>query len=489
MKKLPATFSFISCLLLIITTLSVGCNKIKPENPADALPVQQADAYLLQDVSVKSQLVVWKNPDSSTASFNRWMKRFIDTAKKKGGVQQMYCSCCDSTLRLLWGTGVATYIQGNTTTGGSKATASTTVTGKDGPAYVSVNFRVNRPRKLPTLGAYSYHVNPYAGKSVTAAVFDTGLDTTGGLKNFLYKSLNSSCLPGAKNGYNFVNDNSNYYDDNSEKHGTNVTRYITDQVVQLHKRSVRILPVKTNDKDGVGDLYSMLCGFAYARERGAQIINASIGFAEPRLENTYAGIDPNVQLLQEFVHHYLTEDSILLVAAAGNLDKAGVQAAFDLTGYDIYKDTPLPYPTNYRNLDQFSFYPASLSRNTERFWNVIAVTTVDTADIPNVVSSYQNFSPNVVDFGVKADGLIAPGHYVFNNPNLSAGVAATLEGSSFATPIITGKLCANYDAVLAVIHTSGFKKAQILDIIASPPAGGTAPGLKNQIRSGRYVDK
>ena len=88
--------------------------KIEPEAPSNVLMLQKSNDFLLHDVDVKSQLVVWKKPDSSLASFNKWIKRFnnkYQTSDGKG-VQQEYCKCSDSTLRLLYGSGVATYIQG-----------------------------------------------------------------------------------------------------------------------------------------------------------------------------------------------------------------------------------------------------------------------------------------------------------------------------------------------------------------------------------------
>jgi hypothetical protein len=501
-KKVPISLSFaISCLLLVAIILSEGCNKIQPGTPSEALMVQKTTARLLNsnEYPITQQLIIWKKPSntntgdatgnspSTTDSSMKAFKRWIDSFKVNyPGTQEIICSCSDSgTLRLLYGPNVANYIQTNTVPGGQGSTKETTASGEDGPLYFSINFNVKL--QLPKNGNYSYRPKDFTstGTPVDVGIEDTGLDTTG-LKNFLYKSNSSNCcILGGNNGWNFVNDIPNYWDSGTERHGTSVTRFAIDEVVYSNytsKRSIRVLPIKTNDTSGRGDLFSMLCGFAYAQNRGVRIINASIGFPEPRLEkNNKYGIDPNVKLLQEFVYHHLTLNKILLVAAAGNYDTASVKAAFRFNHVTSY-------PSNYSDLDQFGFYPASLSRDTKKFWNVISVTTVDTNSIPKTVSKYQNYSPNVVDFGVKADAIIGSS-YVFNNPDPKALPNGTSEGSSFAAPIITGKLCAKYNDILSVINKSSFQKYEILDKITLSPYGGTSASLTTKIRSGRYVDK
>ncbi len=187
--------------------------------------------------------------------------------------------------------------------------------------------------------------------------------------------------------------------------------------------AVKILPVKIHKSNGSGTLFGVLCAIAYAKDRGANIVNASFGFyaARNRLKSEDK-VDSSVYLLKQFVKKYLTDNNILFVAAAGNTD--------DFHEDQVYRPSN---PLMKRNLDSVSFYPASLSRELA---NVIGVTTVFNAR----VSGSQNYSPKVVHAGVNADELIQ-GKQVFKNPYIQG---KSVDGSSFATPIVTGKVAAHY---------------------------------------------
>jgi hypothetical protein len=504
-EKVPFTLSFaISCLLIVLITLNAGCKKIVPEaisntsntaKTANASMLREANELLLDTIPITQQLVIWKKPDNTStdnaiststkvtmAAFDKWI---IDFKHKYPGTQEITCkNCLDSTLKLLVGPNVLNFIQTNTVSG-NQTGSTTNATGENDTLYFCINFKVRRPGKLLNSVKRTYKPKSFSGTGtpVNVAVLDTGIDTSG-LRNYLYQPTNSACIPGANKGWNFVANNPNYLDDNNDRHGTSVTYFAIDQVAKstsINTRPIRVLPVKTNDNNGVGDLFSMLCGFAYAKERKVKIINASIGFPEPRLELYYTNNnvpnEPNTLLLEEFVKYYLTNNNILLVAAAGNLDPKLVNQAFD---FNHIKN----YPTDYRNLDQFHFMPASLSR---KLWNVIAVTTVDTIKPqPKTVSPEQNFSPNVVDIGVMADKIIGTSlssSYIFNNADPLAPFNGYSNGSSFATPCVAGKLCAKYTQVSSVLNTHN--KSQILDIIT----GGKSQDLNKSIKAGRYVNK
>ena len=345
-------------------------------------------------------------------------------------------------------------------------------TGDDGPVYHVRNFPVSfsKPYMSPTtfvkLPASVYSSNTI----VKVAVMDTGLEP-GELDNsFLYKPADSSCIKGASKGWNFVAHNPNYADDDPERHGTTVTRFITDQAVLYKKNPVQILPVKTQDANGASDLFTVLCAFAYAKERKVNIINASFGFYEPRLERYGYAQDGNVTLLKQYVKHYLTSNNILLLAAAGNKDDVNEKKAF--------KDHGISYPPAPRNLDYVNFFPASLSRDAS-FTNVIAVTTVDSTS--GTISPLQNFSNSVVDIGTNDDAIVS-GQYVFNNPRYKG--PGTVEGSSFATPIMAGKLAANYDLVKGVLNN---KSAMFTAL--GPGTIHTNVNLMNRIRGGKVITK
>ncbi len=309
---------------------------------------------------------------------------------------------------------------------------------------------------------------------VTVAVFDTGLDSTG-IGAYVTSPSGSAACPGAaaNGGWNFVNNTPDWNDDNPERHGTEVSRFILNQVLKYHQNQLRILPVKIADATGKGSLFSLLCGLAYAGQQGAQLVNASFGFYSPRNVSSPTEVDTNVYLLQAFVQHYLTAKNILLIAAAGNEDPVNEPPVYNSAN-----------PASLRNLDSVSFYPASLSRTLD---NVIAVTTVF-PNPPNTghVSSNQNFSPRVVEAGVNGV-LLNGGICYFKHPWLPG---ATLTGTSFATPIATGNIGANYFLRTGPGGHPGARQ-QILDQLRTAGIGKSnpAPLATQKVRDGYYMSK
>jgi hypothetical protein len=280
----------------------------------------------------------------------------------------------------------------------------------------------------------------------------------------------------ATRGWNFIAGSPDWKDDFKAKHGTVVSWFIINQVKKYHQRQVKILPVKIDDDKGQGSLFGVLCGFAYAKDLNAKIINASFGFYSPRLDRSGAKVDSNVVLLKEYARHYLTRNNILLIAAAGN--------AGDL-------------------LDTISFYPASLSRELD---NVIAVTTVQPIGSNRLstgqVSVDQNYSEQVVYAGVSGDKVptaattgpgIKPGSYLFYHPYLAApGVHLTVHGSSFATPIVTGNICAHYALVESLLLNQRATRRNILDTLITARAAylsPTSPTLQIQVNKRYSMNK
>lgn len=433
------------------------------------------------------ELVVWIKPGRTQAEFNTW----LDTAiRKKASGQTLSitnaCEGCDRTLKLLKGTAVATYIQGATAQGGKDSPPKVPNSGEDGPIFQVLNFknsittpRMSRNKDVVQVPAITYT----SSKVVRVAVLDTGLDTAG-LKKYLLKTGVVNCIPQSEFGWNFIDHNNNYRDNDPVKHGTTVTQFIIDQVNQYKTNPIEIVPVKTHDGNGMSDLYTILCAFAYAQKMGANIVNASFGFYSPRLEliSRYP-VDPNIRLLKEYIEYYLTKKNILLVTAAGNKDDVNERNAFYL--HQLVRPA-LAYPTDPRDLDQVSFYPASLARD-KAFSNVISATTT----YNETVSSHQNFSESVVDIGVDADAKLldavsGENMYVFNNPRMPRG--ETVTGSSFATPIVTGKLCANYDKFSEIL-TPGFDKAIIWRKLGSAIVQRSSVLSVNSIKNGNIMKK
>lgn len=90
-----------------------------------------------------------------------------------------------------------------------------------------------------------------------------------------------------------------------------------------------------------------------------------------------------------------------------------------------------------------------------------------------------------MDIGVNADGKILPNLYVFNNPRFNG--LETVEGSSFATPIVSGKLCANYDNFSGILNAA-FDKSSIWANLG-PSIVKSNPKLINSVNDGNIMKR
>jgi subtilisin family serine protease len=320
-----------------------------------------------------------------------------------------------------------------------------------GGAYWFINFQMNvkdsameGAKDTLTIPPVNYNLPP-----VTVAVMDTGVDSMFLRRNgYLFdgNSMPGSCIgKDAASGWNFCSWNSAIHDDYPGiGHGSNVSRLIVEQSIKFKKTPVKILPVKIIPRDGAAKLYDMLCGFVYAKERGAKIINASLGYYSC---DTKDFIDSGSIIFKEYIKEYLTKENILLVAAGGNKDDdQQIKACARIS----------------RNLDEINFYPASFSKDTSMH-NIIAVTTTRKFGSPAGISPRQNFSNSVIDVGVHADDESQPQICSFINPRLQN---SKIEGSSFAAPIITGIIASQFGALSGALPNTGNKNA-ILDFLTS----------------------
>lgn len=465
------------CLVLLLTT---ACTKTH----FDVTPAVNAEAARLPGVVTPQfylpatpQLVVWIKPGRTNADFTKW----VDSVRGANGTVTVSrtCESCDNSLNLLTGAGIANFIQGNTVSGGKGSTTKTPSTGENGPVYFCLNFAVaiEKPAKTFAVKLKNFQAGISNSAKVKVGILDTGIDTAL-TKKYPFRSTFSSCIPGADYGWNFIARSNSTQDDHAIRHGSIVAKFAAEQVDKYALNNIELLPVKTHSSTGGSDLFTVLCALAYAKQRGVNIINASFGFYLPRLEllEPYKKQDPNALLLKEYIRYYLTRNNILLVASAGNSDDVNERAAFDAHG--------LPYPVDPRNLDQVSFYPASLARSGG-LTNVITVTTVNTLN--GTVSPSQNYSNNVVDVGVSAERIISDSeglHYIFLN-SFSVD-PQTVEGSSFAAPIVTGILASNYTQIKPVINRTGYTKADIWNVVLQD---NVSAGLISKIKNGRYVKR
>jgi hypothetical protein len=460
-----------------------------------------------------NQMIIWKNPDSLTTSFQTWLGKFKDSVRMFGEItDSALCLSCDSSLLLLSGPGPQIFIQqsGSGGSGGSQVPAPG---GGDGPAFYCANLAIGVPDRFLTSDSFVLRQSKAAvsllqpvtftnSHKTTIAVFDTGLDT-GAIRNQYVSALSQSCLLNTQSlyGWNFAYNNNNTRDDYPVRHGTAVTRFIVNQVVQYARYGgggVNILPVKIFDSTGKGTLYGFLCGIAYAANSGAKLINASLGFYK-YADTAYAYNEVAAVLLENYLQYYLVQNNILMVAAAGNANPTEDTLYQTLSGYR---------QGNPRDLDSNQFYPAFLDKDTLLKNNLLVVTTVSIST--GQVSPLQNYSDTIVDVGVNCDVVkdsTSVSYYSFVNPiqkdsveymTVGTGskakksaqhVILTVTGSSFATPIVTGKIAAYYNTLVGnnqVIKDTILSRLQSL--APYPPPNGALlapnPGFTGKIRNG-----
>ena len=382
----------------------------------------------------RNELIVWGDCEPTRAMISDFTKTNIDLKKLK----RRKVATCDPSLELWEDPTIKIFNEGEVVRSG---TGSKTTAAGSG---CCLNFRHKSPMMKEQV---KYDIPPVTltpNDGPLVAIFDTGIDT-GLIK---YPALASTCLrevDGTK-GWNFVDDNNDVTDNHPSKHGTLVTKFILDAV---GTNSINILPVKVLDHKGEGTLFQLLQGFAYAWQSGAKIINASLGFYH------YGTGAP--EILKEYIEEYLTANGVLLIAAAGNKDTTSNKSA-----------RVNNIPNNlWRNIEKHCFYPAALSKDLS---NIISVTTVN--QNIEAVSLDQNYSPISVNIGVVADK-----GDLFENPVGEGQVW----GSSFATPLFTGKL---YSALRGQLVAD---KNQIFDAMLSQLLISEEKPLFEQIQYGRCM--
>jgi subtilisin family serine protease len=214
------------------------------------------------------------------------------------------------------------------------------------------------------------------GGSNLIAVLDTGVQAG-------HRDLRGRVV----RGYDFVNNDTSAADDNG--HGTWVAGIIAANVNDRYgiagiSWTDRILPVKIMNASGTGSTADLAAGITWAANRGADIINMSVG-----------GF-PYSQAIQDAVNHAWTKGAVL-VGAAGNNNRREV------------------------------FYPASYDH----------VVSVSATQVEDEFSHWSSYGPKV--------DVSAPGSSVLTtNCTLTAcqhedwGPHTYISGTSFATPNVAG---------------------------------------------------
>lgn len=428
------------------------------------------DYSLLGDTYVKNQLIVtfenFPKPEDIKTVQGYFHEMGFDNVKIKK------CKNCDLYVQLWEAENIESVVVTKGVTSGS---------GSDGRT-VGESYSLNFLNKIPPLdykhsktnSCDIYKTEKYNKEIVKIAVLDTGLDRTIVDENYISTDNQNEpgfeCFGDKKDGWNFIENSDNINDDNPGRHGSLVTQFIINQFKNITTKTVRIIPVKTHDSTGRGNLFDTFCAIHYAIARGAKIINASWGFY-------YYG-KGSVQILDILIEKLRTQ-GILFVTASGNqIDEDDDKAKKILAAQGI-----IVTPFQLRNLAIHRFLPACLSNPAK---NVVTVTTF----LKDQVASTENHSNVFVDMGVKADKY-QDGDQYFKVPFAQIGEDEYVRGSSFATAIATGIIGANCSLELYTKFTIN-KQSFIQELINLP--GSTVcsrePAMANElIRDGVCIER
>jgi len=280
------------------------------------------------------------------------------------------------------------------------------------------------------------------------AVIDTGIDTTlfkSGIGRLIWRSNGQQ-----RTLFNFLPGENidQFKDDHKQRHGTGVTA-LALQSMQSTTAYPKIMVLKALDSLKRGTIFSVSCAMSYAIQNRATLINASLGY--------YGTSDP---ILRNYFEKTLKlkADPIPVFVSAGNVLSTHDQMQYckNVTTND-----------NELGANNKFFYPACFTRE---FSNVTAVTSLNSVLKP---CYYQNYSTRFVSLGVF-------------NPSMCCQYAAafmsrTYEGSSFATPVASGKM------IDCMIRNNFVRTAIISDwnnnIIKHVPIGVTRSTV-----DGRYIE-
>jgi serine protease len=206
----------------------------------------------------------------------------------------------------------------------------------------------------------------------------------------------------------------------------------------------RILPVRVLDEDGFGDTEDIADGIRFAADKGADVVNLSLGFltGEGEVIKLLGGLDP----IYEAIDHAVSRGAVVVVAA-GN-DGGPVCAE------------PAAHPS------------------------VVCVGATDSRDLK---AWYSNFDASTFKSYLVApggEGLLSCAQDIFSTYLRGAETFCSedsgyeaLAGTSMATPFVSG--------VAAVLASEGLGGARIVDCILSSADDLGVPGDDSVFGHGR----
>lgn len=423
-------------------------NQAQSERKGPPVWIKKANSKterLLSNSYRKDQILLYFKKVPTAADINIIKVSFRESGfLNTDGIKISSCGNCKIPVQLWSAKGIHTLVNTDSVRAGS-GPKSTTV----GESY-SLNFlntipeRDVRQSELKKRGEIPLNPNK---EEIIVAVLDTGIDTDLIDPAYLWQetagTVVGDCYKEQKAGWNFVSDNPDFRDDHAGRHGSVVSQYIINEFKQSKENRLKIMPLKTHDKNGEGDLFGIICAIHFAIAKGAQLINASWGF--------YYYYELPISYLKTLISNALRKQGILFVTASGN--KIDAEDALAKQLYLVEHGLVLT-DSQLRNLAIHNFYPAHLSTITN---SVVTVTTTDGTG----VSASQNYSEEYVDLGVLADQVSKEG-MKFKLPFDTSGPELLISGSSFATAIATGLIGANCKKSL---YVPNIKKADFLSAL------------------------
>jgi hypothetical protein len=430
LKRKPSRISCTGIFFSLILFLQAFVLTSTAQNYQQTLTKRSRDAYAYSDTVQRwldwNILFPKNTTDKNKATrinelktnIDKYISAYNSSSGKNFGVNYnvVYCPC-DSLL---------TNLNATRKLGASGNTIPPPPPGTGGSGdTVSLNMTMY-PDTLIQEGKYVYNIIEKkvpltignVDKKKILAIMDTGLDPRlfpNGFNKLLWTDPKSMIT---LRNFQFYHNNrplDYMLDDDAHVHGTAVISVALQAFERApgnpNNPKPMIMVLKVLDERGHGNTFSVSCGLSYAVQKKATLLNASLGYYSQGIPDT---------ILLHYVR--LCNDAmpvpIPILAAAGNTP--GQHNAGFLCN-------TAPKSNELTNMNTFD--PASFSK---QFPNVISVTTLQNANTP---CFYQNYSNDYVNVGVvNGSGACCK----FAVPFLPFGY----EGSSFATPFISGKMMA-----------------------------------------------
>lgn len=280
------------------------------------------------------------------------------------------------------------------------------------PAFVPNDPSLSFQYAWANLEAYKGWLHANSNQNVVVAVVDTGIQLD-------HPDLKGKLVPG----YDFVYDDAD--PDDANGHGTHVAGIVgavTNNGVGVAGTCLncKLLPVRVLDEYGSGSAGDVAQGIVYAADRGAKVINLSLGIEAPD------------QVLKVAVEYAWNKGAVVLCAAGNGGDKGNM----------------LNYPAYYDACE--------------------AVGATNQDDSHALFSQWGQW----VDIVAPGSAIYSTHLVLYDDPDGVTGYA-TISGTSMATPFVSG--------VAGLLAGQGLTNQQIRNRLrqTADPIGGTGTYWSN----------